>query len=222
MTSPAYTGAPPWFSAALAAAARERTTTFEGTSIAYRVWGDPADRNIVLVHGGAAHSHWWDHIAPLLTKGWQVVSMDMSGHGDSGRRDHYSLDTSPHEVMAVVTDAGVAASTVVIGHSIGGLVTLRLASLAGSQIAGAVAIDSPVRDITPEDRAARQHRAFGPLRVYPTREAAVAVSARFLISRPWSISGIMWPPPRSAQPKAAGRGSSTRASSPGIISPPSC
>jgi pimeloyl-ACP methyl ester carboxylesterase len=56
----------------------------------------------------------------------------------------------------------------------GGLVTLRLATLAGSQIAGAVAIDSPVRDMAPEDRAARQHRAFGPLRVYPTPEAAVA------------------------------------------------
>src|SRR6266699_2185852 len=53
-------------------------------------------------------------------------------------------------------------------------VTLRLATLAGSQIAGAVAIDSPVRDMAPEDRAARQHRAFGPLRVYPTPEAAVA------------------------------------------------
>jgi pimeloyl-ACP methyl ester carboxylesterase len=63
---------------------------------------------------------------------------------------------------------------VVIGHSMGGLVTLRLATLSGSQIAGAVAIDSPVRDMAPEDRAARQHRAFGPLRVYPTPEAAVA------------------------------------------------
>jgi pimeloyl-ACP methyl ester carboxylesterase len=56
----------------------------------------------------------------------------------------------------------------------GGLVTLRLASLAGSGMAGAVAIDSPVRDLTPEDRAARQRRAFGPLRVYPTRQAAEA------------------------------------------------
>ena len=174
MTSPADTGAPPWFSAALAAATRERSTTFEGTSIVYRVWGDVADRNIVLVHGGAAHSHWWDHIAPLLANGWQVVALDMSGHGDSGRRDRYSLDTWAREVMAVVTDAGVAASTVVIGHSMGGLVALRLASLAGARIAGAVAIDSPVRDIAPEDRAARQHRAFGPLRVYPTREAAVS------------------------------------------------
>src|SRR6202034_1967088 len=41
-------------------------------------------------------------------------------------------------------------------------------------VAGAVAVDSPVRDITPEERAAREQRAFGPLRVYPTAEAATA------------------------------------------------
>jgi pimeloyl-ACP methyl ester carboxylesterase len=165
---------PAWFSAALATAPEERETTCEGTSIAYRAWGDPADRNIVLVHGGAAHSRWWDHIAPLLARGWRVVAMDLSGHGDSGRRDRYSLDIWAREVLAVVTDAGTAASTVVIGHSMGGLVTLRLAALAGSQIAGAVAVDSPIRDMAPEDREARQHRAFGPLRVYPTREAIIA------------------------------------------------
>jgi pimeloyl-ACP methyl ester carboxylesterase len=165
---------PAWFSAALATAPEEGETTCEGTSIAYRAWGDPADRNIVLVHGGAAHSRWWDHIAPLLARGWRVVAMDLSGHGDSGRRDRYSLDIWAREVLAVVTDAGTAASTVVIGHSMGGLVTLRLAALAGSQIAGAVAVDSPIRDMAPEDREARQHRAFGPLRVYPTREAIIA------------------------------------------------
>jgi pimeloyl-ACP methyl ester carboxylesterase len=169
MTSP-----PGWFSAALDAVVQERTVTAEGTSIAYRAWGDPADRSIVLVHGGGAHSRWWDHIGPLLANGWRVVAMDLSGHGDSGRRASYSLDTWAREVLAVVADAGTAASSVVIGHSMGGLVTLRLATLAGSRIAGAVAIDSPVRDMAPEDRAARQHRAFGPLRVYPTRQAAVA------------------------------------------------
>ena len=136
---------PAWFSAALAAAVQERMTTVEGTSIAYRAWGDPADRSIVLVHGGAAHSRWWDHIAPLLARGWRVVALDLSGHGDSGRRDSYSLDTWAREVLAVVADAGTAASSVVIGHSMGGLVTLRLATLAGSRIAGAVAIDSPVQ-----------------------------------------------------------------------------
>src|SRR5437762_1170319 len=163
---------PAWFSAALDAAVRDETTAVDGASIAYRAWGNPDGRSIVLVHGGAAHSRWWDHIAPLLTGGWRVVAVDLSGHGDSDRRDRYSLDTWAREVLAVVAKAGTAAASVVIGHSMGGLVTLRLATLSGSQIAGAVAIDSPVRDMAPEDRAARQHRAFGPLRVYPTPEAA--------------------------------------------------
>jgi pimeloyl-ACP methyl ester carboxylesterase len=60
---------PAWFSAALDAAVRDGTTTVDGASIAYRAWGDPDGRSIVLVHGGAAHSRWWDHIAPLLTNG---------------------------------------------------------------------------------------------------------------------------------------------------------
>src|SRR5579871_4929804 len=135
MTSPP----PAWFTAALATAPEERAAECEGTSIAYRAWGDPADRNIVLVHGGAAHSRWWDHIAPLLTSGWRVVAVDLSGHGDSDRRDRYSLDTWAREVLAVVAEAGTPAASVVIGHSMGGLVTLRLATLAGSRIAGAVA-----------------------------------------------------------------------------------
>ena len=35
-------------------------------------------------------------------------------------------------------------------------------------------IDSPVQDLTPEDRAARDARAFGPLRVYRSAEEAIA------------------------------------------------
>ncbi len=130
------------------------------------------------------------------------------------------LTLRPDELTPVVADAGIAASTVVIGHSMGGLVTLRLATLAGAHIAGAVAIDSPVRDIAPEDRAARQHRAFGPLRVYPTPEAAVARFRPIPTSRCWPISRTTWPRPRSARPKAAGRGSSTRGSSPGTTLTP--
>ena len=93
---------PAWFSAALAAPVQEGVITVDGASIAYRAWGDPDGRSIVLVHGGAAHSRWWDHIAPMLTDGWRVVAVDLSGHGDSDRRDRYSLDTWAREVLAVL------------------------------------------------------------------------------------------------------------------------
>jgi pimeloyl-ACP methyl ester carboxylesterase len=164
---------PEWFRSAIATPAKQAVVDVDGAPIAYRMYGDRGDRGIVLVHGGAAHARWWDHIAPLLAAGHMAVALDLSGHGDSGRREDYSLDVWAQEVLAVAADAGITAPTV-IGHSMGGLVTLRAASLHGPRMAGAVAVDSPVRDITPEERAAREQRAFGPLRVYPTAEAAIA------------------------------------------------
>jgi pimeloyl-ACP methyl ester carboxylesterase len=167
-------GAPPWFATAMSAPVEQRTAVVDGATIAYRAWGDRGDVGIVLVHGGAAHARWWDHIAPLLDGGRRVVALDLSGHGDSGRRDAYRLDQWATEVLAVAAAAGIATAPTVIGHSMGGFVALRAASLYGSSLAGVVAIDSPVRDITPEERAARERRAFGPLRVYPSPEAAIA------------------------------------------------
>jgi len=165
---------PAWFTAALASPAGQRTVTVSGASIAYRTWGEPGGRGIVLVHGGAAHSRWWDHIGPLLAQGRLVAAVDLSGHGDSDRRDSYSLDEWAREVLLAAADAGITAPPVVIGHSMGGLVTLRAASMVGTAMEGAVVIDSPVRDITPEEQAAREKRAFGGLRVYRSREELLA------------------------------------------------
>jgi pimeloyl-ACP methyl ester carboxylesterase len=168
--------APEWFTKALATAPQERRVDVDGIAISYLAWGDPSQRGIVLVHGGGAHAHWWDHIGPLLALDRQVVALDLSGHGDSDRRDAYTLDAWAAEVLAVAADAGLTEPPTVIGHSMGGLVTLRLASLYGAQIAGAVVIDAPVRDrdLTPEETAARERRGFGPLRVYLSREDAIA------------------------------------------------
>ena len=146
----------------------------DGIPIAYRAWGEPAARGIVLVHGGAAHSRWWDHIGPLLADGRLTVAIDLSGHGDSARRESYSLDRWAREVLAVAEDAGIATPPTVVGHSLGGLVTLRAAGLFGSRMEGAVVIDSPIREMSPEEHAAMEHRAFGGLRVYPSKDAILA------------------------------------------------
>src|SRR6185437_4471245 len=165
---------PASFTEALAAPVTERATSLDGVPIAYRMWGGLAARGMVLVHGGGAHSRWWDHIAPLLAAERRVIAIDLSGHGDSGRRERYSFDAWAREVLAVAADAGLDTPPVVIGHSMGGIVTLRLAAMFGSQIEGAVIVDPPLRDRAPEEQAAQRQRVFRQLRLYPTREAILA------------------------------------------------
>jgi pimeloyl-ACP methyl ester carboxylesterase len=166
------TDAPDWFSQALAAPVRVGAVPVDGVAIAYRLWGGPGLRPIVLVHGGGAHSRWWDHVAPLLALNRQVVAFDLSGHGDSARRESYGLEIWKHEVIGVARGIGLAEPPIVIGHSMGGFVALHAASSYGSLIDGVMTIDSPVLDVAPEERAARAGFAFGPLRVFPTRDAA--------------------------------------------------
>jgi pimeloyl-ACP methyl ester carboxylesterase len=167
--------APGWFTSAIAALPTRGEIRVGGATICFRAWGDDgAGAGVVLIHGGAAHAGWWDHVGPLLARGRRVVALDLSGHGDSDRRDTYGLDLWADEALAVAQAVGLGSRPVLIGHSLGGFVALRAATLHGTQLGGVAAIDSPVRDITPEERAARARRAFGPLRVYPTREAVLA------------------------------------------------
>jgi pimeloyl-ACP methyl ester carboxylesterase len=165
---------PQWFTSALAAPSDELVTEVDGCSIAYRCWGQAGAAGLILVHGGAAHARWWDHIAPMLGRQYRVAALDLSGHGDSGRRDAYSLEQWSAEVVTIADAAGMAAKPVVIGHSMGGFVALATAGLYPERISGVAVIDSPVRERTPEELAAATRAAFGPLRVYPSREEALS------------------------------------------------
>ncbi len=130
----------------------------------------------MLVHGGVAHARWWDHVAPLLTLGGRrrVVAVDLSGHGESGRRDRYGIDTWAHEVIEVAEHVGFEGRPIVIGHSMGGLVALRVAVRYGDRIDGTIAVDCRAVEHTAEEVAANELRAATPVRVYPTRRAALA------------------------------------------------
>lgn len=178
---------PSWFPAALAAEAEVGETEVAGTTIRFRSWGDRDHQGVVLVHGGAAHSRWWDHVAPILAREYRVTALDLSGHGDSGRRDAYSIESWSDEVIAVAGAAAISGPPVIVGHSMGGFVTLATAGRYGPQLDGVVIIDSPVHELTPEQKAARERQAFGPLRVYQTRELALS---RF---RPVPDSGTALP-----------------------------
>ncbi|MCQ4121491.1 alpha/beta fold hydrolase [Rhodococcus tibetensis] len=165
--------APRWFDSALAFPVEVGQVDVAGAQIQYRAWGPTGSPGIVLVHGGAAHSRWWDHVAPMLATGRRVVALDLSGHGDSDFRGHYGLEQWAEEALAVAKPAGISGPPVFVGHSMGGMVSYVAAQLFGEELAGVQLIDSPVRARTPEEEEARQQRAFGPKKVYPTKADAL-------------------------------------------------
>lgn len=165
---------PRWFQNALSIPVERGETTVAGVPIKYRAWGIRGEKGVLLIHGGAAHAQWWDHLAPFLATTRRVVAIDLSGHGDSGRRASYSLDIWTEESQAVCEESGIAELPVIVGHSMGGLVALRAASRWGEAIAGVITVDTPIRTVAPEVAAASQHSAFGPLRVYPNRAEILA------------------------------------------------
>ncbi|MGA8988457.1 alpha/beta fold hydrolase [Aeromicrobium sp.] len=143
---------PAWFAEALAQSHESREVEVDGARITYRAWGKPGLPVAVLVHGGAAHAGWWDHVAPHLTADHRVLAVDLSGHGDSSHRGTYALTTWADEIMAVAA-AESPDPPVLLGHSMGGFVVLTAAQQHGTAIRGAAAIDSPVREMSPEARA---------------------------------------------------------------------
>lgn len=119
LSSPS-TAVPDWFTTALSQQPHHHTIEVEGCPIRVRSWGEPGKPPLVLVHGGGAHSGWWDHIAPFFTRTHTVVAPDLSGHGDSGTRASYAVSVWAREVLAAAQVSGSSARPTIVGHSMGG------------------------------------------------------------------------------------------------------
>ena len=165
--------APAWFRRALQTPFFDQFVEVGGTPIHYLTWGEPGRRGLVFVHGGGAHAHWWTHIAAHYSRQYRVVAVDLSGHGDSGRRDQYSLELWAEEVIAAAAAAGVDGPPVVVGHSMGGFVSIATAALHPDALEGVIVVDSPVAAPDPEVGQARAGQAFGAPKVYPSYDEAL-------------------------------------------------
>ncbi|MDQ7905548.1 alpha/beta hydrolase [Phytohabitans sp. ZYX-F-186] len=165
-----------WLRAGLARPATSTWLECDGIKLHTREWGTPGRPGVVLVHGGAANTHWWDHIAPWLAGERHVVAVDLSGHGDSEwRPDGYTLSRWADEVLAVADRlADAPARPVLIGHSMGGLVSLRAGLRGDPRLGGVVVLDVAARRRTPSELQRRHARATSTGRLFATREEAAA------------------------------------------------
>lgn len=83
------------------------------------------DRTVVLLHGGGRGSWCWERVNPLLEA--PVLALDLPGRGNPGALRQLSLAATVDAIVEEL-DANGVKDSILVGHSLGGLVALETAA----------------------------------------------------------------------------------------------
>ena len=108
---------------------RSRHTVLRHQRFHFTEWGEPGRPQILLLHGGNQSSHSWDLVSLHLADRYHVFALDQRGHGDSEWSPDldYSIDAMVEDAAAFISDQALR-DPIVFGHSMGGRVSLTLAT----------------------------------------------------------------------------------------------
>ncbi|MBI4608947.1 MAG: alpha/beta hydrolase [Candidatus Rokubacteria bacterium] len=156
------------------AAAGHRVLPVNGLQLHALEWGAPGPRGLLFLHGGSAHCHWFDAVAPAFADRFHVLALDQRGHGESQWPVPPAYRTQDFcEDLRQLADALGWGEVTLVGHSMGGHNAMCFAAWHPERVRGLVIADS--RPTIPEDRLFElQARGFRPLRTYERPESALA------------------------------------------------
>jgi pimeloyl-ACP methyl ester carboxylesterase len=159
--------------------------------------GGSGSPTLILLHGLGANGDTWNNMLPILRDQWRGkwIIPDLRGHGRSAHRGPYGYGAYAADVASLLAQDDEA---IVIGHSMGGVVALALASgWYGLKIRHVAAFGLKIRWTSEEEDKLRQ-LARAPARWFDTQAEAVnrylKVSGLFGLvdaNDPAAISGIV-------------------------------
>lgn len=101
---------------------------------------NPAQPTVVFIHGVLNdHSVWGLQSRSLAHHGWNVLAIDLPGHGRSAGAPPASVEDGAQAVLALLDAAGVAKAALV-GHSWGSLIALAAAAKAPERVSHLVMV----------------------------------------------------------------------------------
>jgi len=113
----------------------------DGVSIHYKSIGQ-GDMTLLFVHGWCTDMSYWDAQIPSFKVYYQVVTLDLAGHGRSGaERTEWTMDAFARDVVAVAEKLDLH-KVVLIGHALAGPVVLEAARLLPERVIGIIGVDS--------------------------------------------------------------------------------
>lgn len=166
--------------------AEELRIELPSATLAAKRWGDPSAPPLLALHGWLDNAGSFDELAPRLTGRWQVIALDLRGHGHSshiapGAWYHY-VDYFD-DIGAVLGHFGWTRVDL-LGHSLGGTLASLFAAAYPERVGELLLVEAlgplttTLEDALPQlRRALDQHAAFAarrPLRVFATLDEAVA------------------------------------------------
>ena len=171
------------------------------SAIAYKEYGSGS--SIILLHGFCGSSRYWDKIIPYLAGAYRVIVPDLRGHGKSTAPEStvYPMEAFADDVERLMTELGVE-QPIVLGHSLGGYITLALAEKLGDQLAGFGLIHSTALSDTEEGRASRDKG------IATINNEGIAAFVEGLIPKLFAPENLTAQPEIVAWTKEIGRGTS--------------
>jgi 3-oxoadipate enol-lactonase len=132
-------------------------TLVNGTEFAFERIGRGTP--LVLIHGYPLDHSIWKPIVPLLENDFDLILLDLPGFGESGIPKANILLTDMAEDIAALLDTLKINKAAVVGHSMGGYVTLAFARGFASRLLGLGLVASQGLADSPEKKAGRYQEA---------------------------------------------------------------
>ena len=120
--------------------ARSTMATSDGVSLAYEVRG-VGEVALVFVHCWACDRSFFRDQLDVFDDEFQVVALDLPGHGMSGRREGGRILDLGEDVARLVRALDLK-DVILIGHSMGGPVSLAAAARLPGTVKGVVCLDT--------------------------------------------------------------------------------
>jgi pimeloyl-ACP methyl ester carboxylesterase len=105
-------------------------------------WGQNGKPTLILVHGGLDHARMWDWVARALREHFHVYAMDLRGHGNSAWAPGALYTIAEHTLdLAALADIIDDFPIYLVGHSLGGIITLTYSGIYPDRVRKAIAIE---------------------------------------------------------------------------------
>ena len=124
------------------------------TDIYYKTAGK--GKNIVLIHGFLENHKMWNYLVDQLKATHNVLVLDLLGHGKSdGLCDVHTMEQQAQMINRLMLEKEIMQATV-IGHSMGGYVSLAFAELFPEKLSGLILLNSHPFSDGEEKKKARE------------------------------------------------------------------